>query len=912
MPDSKEIKKSAMPKVPMPKMGKKSSWRGFAIYAILGVILFAFFILTSNPVSRFLPSEPFSKVIIDVRDNKVESIEVDGDSLLVKVKDGALYTSRKEEGQSIYSAFEAAKVDPTQTAIVVKDRTFSDAWVTILTTLLPLGLMILFFFFIFRQAREGASSVFSFGQSRARQFTKDMPKVTFGDVAGVDEAKQELQEVVDFLKHPEKYRALGARTPKGVLLVGPAGTGKTLLARSLAGEAGVPFFSVAGSEFMEMLVGVGASVVGDTPILIRDENSTRLVTIGEFVDGHYKGEKEGFVVKVKNIQTLGFDGGRPGFWGYKNGEMVTFEGSSWKVVSGVYRHKVSEIYEIEYLGGKIRTTGDHSVFVRRSGRILPIETRNLKAGDILVELPLNIRLQYQKGLSQQHKILAHLFPEVTVPELDVWNDDSFLWEKYQHAIVMKGQLYQFQIAQEIGVSQMTVSNWQRGIHMPQLLSKKLVKLNLPDKVVASPELMKLFGFYTAEGRCGSNLEFVFGAHEKDLHEECTSLMRQVFGLEPVCEQTDTNSLRIKYYSHHLGRFFGKHCGNGSHNKHVPEFIWDLQKEYFLAYLEGYTKGDGYVTKTNKLVASSVSKQLIMELSWLCAMHGIKVGIKHEVIPGGRIIRNKPLPACEVWTLVIGKTSNPFLGADIASPYQFKRAIIKSVNKMKYEGFVYDLCGVSNEAFFGGEKPILLHNSRVRDLFAQAKRIAPAIIFIDEIESIGRMRGLGFSGGHDEREQTLNQILVEMDGFAPNENVLVTAATNRPDLLDPALTRPGRFDRRVVLDLPDIEGRKAIIKIHMRGKPFNKEVAIDRMAKRTVGFSGADLANMLNEAAILAARDGRKEINNIDIEEAATKVKLGPQRKRLQSMEEREMTAYHEGGHAMVAHYLPNVDPVHRI
>lgn len=453
--------KPSIPKMPVPKMSNKSSWRGFAIYAILGVILFAFFVLTSNPTGRFLPAEPLSKVIGDVKDNKVENIEIDGDSLTVRLRGGQLYTSRKEEGQSLFNAFEAAKVDPTQTAITVKDRTFSQVWVTILTTFLPLGLMIIFFLFIFRQAREGASSVFSFGQSRAKQFTRDMPKITFADVAGVDEAKQELQEIVDFLKHPEKYTAIGARTPKGVLLIGPAGTGKTLLARAVAGEAGAPFYSVAGSEFMEMLVGVGAA-------------------------------------------------------------------------------------------------------------------------------------------------------------------------------------------------------------------------------------------------------------------------------------------------------------------------------------------------------------------------------------------------------------------------------------------------------------------RVRDLFAQAKKSAPAIIFIDEVESIGRMRGLGFSGGHDEREQTLNQILVEMDGFTPNDNVIVMAATNRPDLLDSALTRPGRFDRTVALDLPDIEGRKAIIKIHMRGKPFAKEVDVDRLARRTVGFSGADLANMLNEAAILAAREVRKEIINLDLEEAATKVKLGPQRKRMQSEEERKMTAYHEAGHAVVAHYLPHTDPVHRI
>jgi len=450
-----------IPKMKIIKMNKKSSWKGFAIYAVLGLLLFAFFAATAAPTDRLTQEEPLSKVITDIRDNNIKEIEIDGDKLNVMQNDGNKYVSRKEENQSFFEALQASEVNPADTNIKIKDRTFSKAWVTILTTFLPLGLIILFFFFIFRQAREGASNVFSFGQSKAKTFNRAMPKVTFKDVAGVDEAKQELQEVVDFLRHPEKYRNIGARTPKGALLIGPAGTGKTLLARAVAGEANVPFYSVAGSEFMEMLVGVGAA-------------------------------------------------------------------------------------------------------------------------------------------------------------------------------------------------------------------------------------------------------------------------------------------------------------------------------------------------------------------------------------------------------------------------------------------------------------------RVRDLFDKAKKSAPAIIFIDEIESIGRQRGMGFSGGHDEREQTLNQILVEMDGFTPNDNVMVIAATNRPDLLDAALTRPGRFDRRVALDLPDIDGRKAIIKIHKKGKPFAASVNDERLATRTVGFSGADLENMLNEAAILAARTSKKEIDNDDLEEAATKVKLGPQKKRMQSIEERKMTAYHEGGHAIVANFMPHVDPVHRI
>ena len=203
-------------------------------------------------------------------------------------------------------------------------------------------------------------------------------------------------------------------------------------------------------------------------------------------------------------------------------------------------------------------------------------------------------------------------------------------------------------------------------------------------------------------------------------------------------------------------------------------------------------------------------------------------------------------------------------------------------------------------------------SRARDLFETAKKAAPSIIFIDEIDAIGRMRGYGSMGGHDEREQTLNQILVEMDGFTPNDAVIVLAATNRGDLLDPALVRPGRFDRRVTLDLPDLEERKFILNIHNKNKPISKEVDWQRVARRTVGFSGADLENMLNEAAILIARESRKEITSKDIEEAALKVKLGPQKKKLQSELERKMTAYHEGGHAVLAHVLPHTDPVHRI
>jgi len=204
-------------------------------------------------------------------------------------------------------------------------------------------------------------------------------------------------------------------------------------------------------------------------------------------------------------------------------------------------------------------------------------------------------------------------------------------------------------------------------------------------------------------------------------------------------------------------------------------------------------------------------------------------------------------------------------------------------------------------------------SRVRDLFEQAKANAPSIVFMDEIDAVGRHRGAGLGGGHDEREQTLNQLLVEMDGFDVKAGVILIAATNRPDILDPALLRPGRFDRQIVVDRPDLNGRIGILKVHTRGKPLSKEIDIDVLAQRTPGFTGADLANVINEAALLAARFGKNEISMRELEEAIDRVVAGPERRsRVISEKEKKVIAYHEAGHALVSHALPNADPVHKV
>ncbi len=204
-------------------------------------------------------------------------------------------------------------------------------------------------------------------------------------------------------------------------------------------------------------------------------------------------------------------------------------------------------------------------------------------------------------------------------------------------------------------------------------------------------------------------------------------------------------------------------------------------------------------------------------------------------------------------------------------------------------------------------------SRVRDLFEQAKQNSPCIIFMDEIDAVGRHRGAGLGGGHDEREQTLNQLLVEMDGFEMKDNIILIAATNRPDILDPALLRPGRFDRQIVVDRPDRMGRKKILEVHTRGKPLAREIDVDALAGQTPGFTGADLSNLVNEAALLSARNGKREITQVELEEGIMRVIAGPEKKtRVMSNKERKITAYHEMGHAIVGHYLPNSDPIHKI
>ncbi len=915
----KKPKKGKKPIVPLPQ--GPSIWTQLAIALAVFLILSAGYSLVREQFFNKSEEVPLSQIAIDIAAGNVAELTVSGDTIEATYHDESTKTSRKETEASFTETLINYGLTPeelTSVKINVEDQGGFRYWLlTLAPLLIPILLLVGIMWYLSRQVRGAGMQAFTFGRSLARLVSPEdeVQKVTFADVAGAREAKAELTEIVDFLKNPKKFIQIGARIPKGVLLMGAPGTGKTLLARAVAGEAGVPFFSISGSEFVEMFVGVGASVSGDTPVLVRSKDGVRLTSIASVVDKYYSEGESNRVKKISGLQTLGFKPLNSGFRGESKDGKQFFGGSTWTNVQNVYRHKTDSLYVIRYLGGEIRTTGDHSIFVRSRNMIVEKKASELTSGDILVNLPFRVRGAYIPGIGTLHSTRAHQFEKDAPAVFDIYGaDETHARESHAFAIANKGSMTQKAIAAELGVQQMTVSNWQSGKHQPRLLASPIIDV-VPREIESSPELMRLVGYYAAEGRTTTHYtQFVFGLHEKSLHDDCTALVRGLLRLEPhLSPMIDTNSMRITLHSAAVARFFEKQCSTGSKNKHIPEHLWTASKEEFLAFLEGYSRGDGYHTAEGKLSITSVSQQMIRELAWLCAMRGIQAGVRETHVPA-RVIRagGKEVSASTAWNLIIGKSANPFRKYT-GTADQFKRPVVESVERIPYDGYVYDFCGCDSEAFFGGEKPILVHNSRVRDLFQTAKKAAPAIVFMDEIDAVGRVRGTGVGGGNDEREQTLNQILVEMDGFEPNEKVIVMAASNRPDVLDPALLRPGRFDRRVTIDLPDRRDREEILNVHARQKPLGPDVNLGVIAERTPGFSGADLANLMNEGAILAAREDRKEVTQYDLIRSIEKVMLGPERRsHVLNKKEKEITAYHEAGHALVASVLPYADPVHKV
>ena len=893
--------------------------KNFVYVLIIFLIISGVFALLFNPFEEKTEIS-LSKLVEEINQEKIENITIAGSEISILFRDGTEAESRKESESSLTESLITLGVDLEKLkAIEIKAELEGGVWIWLTPVLmfgLPVLIFVFFFFMIFRQAKAGAGQAFSFTKTKARLFGAEghpKEKISFKDVAGLKEAKEELEEIVDFLKNPKKYLKMGARIPRGVLLVGPAGCGKTLLARATAGESSVPFFSVSGSEFVEMFVGVGssrvrdlfstakkagtsiifideldaigrhrgagiggghdereqtlnqilvemdgferntsviviaASVTGDTPVLIKKDKECKLLPISEVIDSYYQKREEGVEKISPDLKVLGFEkkiGKR------SSEDNLYFSNSAFKKVRSVFRHKVNEIYEIEYPGGKVKATGNHSVFVRTAKGLETKAVSELRPGDILVNLPYKVNRTTNKK-----EIRAHKFNAEFNLELSVWQP---LFEKfealdfaYQYALAHTGEISQTQLGKMLGFSQRTIGKWQQKICDPRFLSRNYYQHQdiLPENIKVTPDLMRLFGYYVAEGYARKEVDFCFNRNEKEKIEDVKNLMKKIFNLEPSRIRFITpGAVNIIYYCKPLANFFGYYCGKGAKNKHIPYFLFEAPFKYFKEFFKGHCGGDGYIDKKGRGEITSVSKRLILELNWLFRMHGFKSYIRSFRTKEGRRIHNgKPLKESTAWRLGFGRTQNPLTSEDSRISGSVYRTIIKKIKKIPYKGYVYDFCGCDNEAFFGGESPILLHN------------------------------------------------------------------TNRPDILDPALLRPGRFDRKVVLDMPDINGREDVLKIHCKGKPLASDVSLREIAERTPGFSGADIANIVNEAAILAAKRNKTQIYQQELLESIEKVLLGPERKsHILSVKEKEIAAFHEAGHALVSTSLSENEPIRKI
>jgi cell division protease FtsH len=683
----------------------------------------------TGEVGRSFPEKPVTEIIKDIKDDKVSKVKIVEDQIVITYKGDDTKGARatKEYGESFLSTLKDAGVDVTKIKVEVTNTSTMTMIGGILSNLLPMLLGLAIFYFIFRQARGAQEGMFSFGANRAKRIHKSMQKVTFADVAGLDDAKKDLQDIIDYLKSPTKFKVQGVRPPRGVILAGPPGTGKTLLARAVAGEAGVPFFSVSGSEFMEMLVGIGAARVRDLFAMAK-KSSPAIIFIDE-IDAIGKARGQGFMPSHdERDQTL-------------NQILVEMDGF---------------------------TSNDNVVVMAATNRADLLDPAFLRTGRF------DKRIQLTRPDAHARR---------SIMELHTKNkkfDPTIPWDEVTRI-----------------TSGFSASDIESMLNESMLLAVKDKRelATIGDIKHAIEKLKK-----------GSVVNFDAGNKKGIVADMPKITFADVAGIDEA-------------------------------RRELEEVVDYLQNP------------DKYV----------------------------RLGAR---IPKGVLLSGPP--GCGKTLLakaVAGEAQVPFFSASGA---EFEEMLVGMGAK------------------------------RVRELFEVAQKSAPSIIFIDEIDAFARSRSTSTEFGGSAGEQTLNQVLTEMDGFVPSMNVIVMAATNRPDLLDPALLRPGRFDRRVSVDYPDAEGRKKILLIHAKGKIFQDEINWDGVAKRTIGFSGAELENALNEAAILAARQDKSSISASDIEEAATKVKLGPEKKRLQSDYDRKLTAYHEAGHAIVSHFLPHTDPVHRI
>lgn len=866
------------------------------IWTVLTAVLVIFFvlplILTAVQLGDNDNKVEISQLLIDIKDQKVDKVLIENEKLVVNYKDGSTKLSTKEVSQSFNELLVDAKIDPATVKYSILDQSLTKAFGDIAGIILPIILMAAFFYFIMKAQNRGANDIFSFGRSKAKLFAKGKQNITFNDVAGVDDAKKELVEVVDFLKNPDKFKKIGARTPKGVLLFGPSGVGKCVTGDSL------------------IWTSKGLLEIRDIPKYFAVEES-----------GFVHGATLSSFDPVESIQT-------------------TAKASHW------YDLGLSDTLKIQtQMGHEIEGTLEHPlVFVNDQGKLEFKQLDQTKVGDYIpIKMGdqmfgnykiLDIKTSYLLGLLTGDggmSIKDRIYFSTADKEL-LFSFKQYFRERFGYSVKKATSKYDYLISSSNIKSEIA----RFGIEESYSRNKKI-----PDQIMLSPKeniVAFLQGLLDTDGSVYKTGKVEYATSSKKLARQVSGLLLNLGIMHKFREKGNNqyaNSYAILISGTSLIKFseqvgFRLKRKQDKLNQYLSKI--KVRTNVDLVPLQGFRikKLWRYLVesgkKPSKFVDESFHKQICRyaDNGRKPSMESLRMFLRACEKIDPQIYSNEDYRYLSILTdsgLFFDRVKK--ISASRNRVYDFT---VPKTHSFVANGFISHntllakaVAGEAGVPFFsmaGSEFMEMLVGigaSRVRDLFAQAKAQAPSIIFIDEIDAIGRQRGRsGFVGGHDEREQTLNQILVEMDGFNPNESVMVLAATNRGDLLDPALLRPGRFDRRVTLDMPDKEGRDAIMKIHARGKKFGNKIDWEKIAERTVGFSGADLENMLNEAAIQAGRGEKTEIDMSDVEEAATKVKLGPAKKRLQSTEDKKITAYHEAGHAIVTHFTKGMDPVHRI
>ena len=886
------------------KKAMQNLGKNFFVIVLIFLGISAVFTLFS-PSSVDKKEISISQLGQEIMQEKVKELAVSGNDIHITYSDNTQAQARKEAELALSESlanYGVTKEKLEKVNVVVREPKAGWGQIgSILLFVVPLLFFGLFFWSFARQAKMGAMQTFNFSKARARIFGAEghpKQKINFQDVAGLEEAKEELQEIVEFLKTPKKFLDMGAKIPRGVLLLGPPGCGKC--------------------------------VIGETKV-ITNKGFVKISDMPKYFTVDEKGAVQGCKIFTADFQCPAVSPKAPSHW-FDLGIQRTTKISS-------------------QLGIEIEGTPEHPVAIlnKESGDFQFKRLDQIRKGDVLI-------VNYNHQVFGNYRILpdsetAYILGLLTgdgglsiKDRIYFSNEDAQLvnfvktYFRTHFGVVLKrcsSREYDWLIANQ-KVKQ-TLKNY--GVDESYANGKKV-----PDSIMMGPKKFQIDfikGLFDTDGYVNAKYGVIqLSSASKELMEQTHALLLNLGVINRIHPKRKKYNNKLQYYIEISGdflRIFAKEIGFGLKTKQNK-----LKKTLSKASNTNINLVP-YQKKRLKVLweyFKSENKNLNRAF-----YHGIKIKNIYRYIDGTRNPSKRSLGNLLVFLSSITPkikrlpeykylyqlSANNFFFTPVIKITKNHKNRVYDFTVPKTHSFVANgiinhntllaraTAGESNVPFFSvaGSEFIELFvgvgSGRVRSLFQDAKKHNKAIIFIDELDAIGRTRGIGIGGGHDEREQTLNQILVEMDGFERDAKTIVIAASNRPDILDPALLRPGRFDRQVILTLPSIEDREAILKIHARGKPLAKNANLREIAERTPGFSGADLENLLNEAAILAARRNKKQVDQSELTESIEKVLLGPERKsHILSPREKKISAYHEAGHALVASFTDKGEPVRKI